>query len=116
MVSGIEWKRMFIALAVAGLCGLFCAYGVTVVDIPGLVVTMPLLLMTFYARLLIGFAVGLSGGIRLVGGELKNAALRGIILGLIMSLGVFFYGGGEIFMAFGAAYGLITDVLATRFG
>ena len=111
----MNWKRLLIALLVAALGGIFCAYGTTMADIPGLVVDTPLLATIFYGRFMIGLLVGLAGGVVLIAGTLKNAALRGAILGAIMSVGLGFYGGMELLVIFGALYGIIADVLATKF-
>ncbi len=116
MDIGINMKRMGIALFVAALCGLFCAYGTANTQVPGLEITMPLLLTIFYARLLIGFVVGLSEQVKLLGKEPHNSIVRGAVMGAIVSIGVSFFGGGAIMTAFGIVYGIITDFLATRFG
>lgn len=110
------WKRLAIALVVGILTGIFCAYGTMNADVPGLLVDFGLLATIFYNRLLIGLVVGLAGGIVLVKGELLNAGLRGAILGALVSVGITFYGGGEILVAFGLVYGLVGDLLATKFG
>ncbi len=116
----MNWKRLIIALAIGALCGLFCAYGTSQLDpeaigIPGFEITFALLAATFYNRLLIGLVIGLAGGIVLVSGKLANAALRGAILGAIVTVAISFYGGAEILIAFGIVYGIIIDVVATKF-
>jgi hypothetical protein len=115
-MEGIKWKRMFIALLVAAFFGVFCAYGTSTIDIEGFEVTLPYFLTVFYARLLIGFFVGFGENVKFVNGEMKNSVVRGAIFGVIATIVISFYGGGEIFMAFGIVYGIITDVLATKFG
>jgi Mg/Co/Ni transporter MgtE len=109
-------KRMAISLFVAALCGVFCAYGTSTVQIPGFQVTMPYLLTIFYSRLLIGLVVGLAENIRLIRIELWNSILRGAVMGAIMSVSISFYGGAQVFIPFGMIYGAITDYLATRLG
>ena len=116
LMEGINWKRMLIALFFAGVFGVFCAMGTATVEIPGFVVTLPYLLTIFYARLLIGLVIGLSEHVRIISGEMKNAALRGGIFGAIVTVVIAFYGGTEIFILSGIIYGIITDALATRFG
>ena len=37
-------------------------------------------------------------------------------MGAIVSVGISFFGGAEIFIAFGIVYGILTDFLATKFG
>jgi len=112
----VKAKRMAISLFVAGLFGVFCAYGTSTVQIPGFQLTMPYLLTIFYSRLLIGLVIGLAGDIRLIRGELWNSIVRGAVLGAIMSVGISFYGGAQAFIPFGMIYGAVADFLATRFG
>ena len=111
----MNWKRLIIALIIGALGGAFCAYGTTMAEIPGLVVDTPLLATIFWGRLMIGLVVGLAGSLVILKGVLANAALRGLILGAIMSVGLGFYGGMEILVIAGAIYGLIADVVATKF-
>ncbi|UCD03175.1 MAG: hypothetical protein JSV63_00885 [Candidatus Aenigmatarchaeota archaeon] len=115
-MEGINWKRMGIALTLAGIFGFFCAWGTSNVEIPGFEMTMPYLLTIFYGRLLVGLVIGLAEHVKLVAGEMKNAAVRGGILGAIVTVVISFYGGAGVFILAGIIYGIITDVLATRFG
>lgn len=113
-MEGLNGKRMVISLALAAFFGFFCAYGTSMVEIPGFTVTMPYLLTIFYARLLIGVLVGFTENLKLVEGRMKNAALRGAKMGIIATIVIAFYGGWEIFIAAGIVYGIITDVVATK--
>jgi hypothetical protein len=74
---------------------------------------MPYLYTIFYARLMIGFVIGLSENVKFLKGNLSNAALRGAIWGAIMSITISFYGGAVVFIGAGIVYGIITDVVAT---
>lgn len=113
-MEGFNGKRMAISLIIAAFFGFFCAYGTSGVEIPGFTITLEYLATIFYARLLIGFAIGLAGGWVLVKSRVKNAALRGGIIGAVVTPVISFYGGWEIFMLFGILYGIITDVVATK--
>jgi hypothetical protein len=108
-------KRLVIALIVSGLFGLFCAYGTSTVEIEGFEITLAYLLTIFYARLLIGFFVGIGEHIQLLKNTYQNAALRGALFGLIASIVIAFYGGGVILVSAGIVYGILTDLIATRF-
>lgn len=108
-------KRLFIAIIVSAIFGFFCAYGTSTVDIEGFEITFPYLLTIFYARLLIGFFVGIGDNINILKNKYQNSAIRGAIFGLIASIVIAFYGGGEVFIAAGIIYGIITDLIATRF-
>jgi len=105
---------MIIALVVASIFGVFCAYGTSMVEIPGFEVTMPYLLTIFYSRVLIGFVVGLAEHQTILKNRLFNAALRGAIIGAILSVVISFYGGAIPFISAGIIYGIITDILATK--
>ncbi len=67
-----------------------------------------------YARLLIGFFVGIGDNVILINKKYQNAALRGALFGLITSIVISFYGGGEFFIISGIIYGIITDLISTR--
>jgi len=108
-------KRLLIALVIAAFFGIFCAYGTSSIEIDGFEITLPYLLTIFYARLLIGFFVGIGDNIEIIKNKYQNAVVRGAIFGIITSIAIAFYGGGEIFIIFGIVYGVITDLIATRF-
>ena len=108
-------KRMVIAVIISAIFGVICVYGTSKVEIPDFEITMPYLLTIFYARLLIGFFVGLADNVNPLQGKYKNSLLRGAIFGLIASIVISFYGGAEFFIVAGIIYGIITDLIATRF-
>lgn len=108
-------KRLIIALFVSALFGIFCAYGTSTVEIEGFEITLAYLLSVFYARLLIGFFVGIGEHVKIVDNTYQNAALRGALFGIIASIVLSFYGGWEFFLGAGIIYGIITDLVATRF-
>ena len=113
-------KRIVIATAIGLLCGLFCAYGVMwQVDEGNLdpeLATAWALAYTVFNRVLIGFVVGVADRINL------HPVLRGAAIGAVVSLmiGIFPLLGGDIMgalmvSAFGVVYGVIADVVATKF-
>jgi hypothetical protein len=108
-------KRFLIAFVLSVLFGLFCAYGTSTVNIEGFDITLEYLLMVFYARLLIGVLVGIGDNVNILKKKYQNAVARGALFGLIASIVISFYGGGEFFIVFGIIYGIITDIIATRF-
>jgi hypothetical protein len=107
---------MVIALVVAAVCGLFCAYGTSTVEIPGFEITVPYLLTIFYSRLLIGLVIGLSEDIKLLRRKLLSSTIRGALMGAIVSIGISFYSGSVIFITAGIVYGMLADLLSTTFG
>lgn len=114
-MEGLNKKRMFASLLLAAFFGLGCAYGTSTVEIEGFTATLPYLATIFYGRLLMGFMIGLAGGVAILEGETLNAVLRGAAIGIISSIAISFYGGGSIFIMAGIVYGIITDVVATKF-
>ena len=108
-------KRIVIAIGIASVFSLFCAYGTSTVDIPGFDVTIPYLLTIFYARVLIGIFIGISEDISPLKSKYKDAVVRGGLFGIIASIVIAFYGGAAMFIGAGIVYGILTDVIATRF-
>lgn len=114
-MEGINGKRMLISLVLGAFFGLGCAYGTSTATIEGFTMTLPYLASIFYARLLMGFMIGLADGVVIIEGAMKNALVRGGVIGAISSVIISFSGGGAIFITAGIAYGIITDIFATRF-
>ena len=74
------------------------------------------LLANWYNRVIMGLVIGLAGGITVIKGKF-NPLLRGLLLGLMVSLALFI--STELrdplgFMA-GIAYGVIIDFLASKY-
>jgi len=108
-------KRTIIAVIMAAIFGAFCAYGTSKVEIPGFEVTMPYLLTVFYARLMIGVFIGIADNVNILKGKYPNAVLRGAIFGALASMVISFYGGAAVFISAGIIYGIIIDLISTRF-
>jgi hypothetical protein len=109
-------KRVLIATVIGALCGVYCAYGTATMDDPNFVATTGILVSIFYNRVLIGFVVGIGDGINI------HPVLRGGLIGagvtMTMSIIPLIDGqpmGGLILLVFGIVYGIIADVVATRF-
>ena len=109
-------KRVLIATAIGFLAGLFCAYGTMNLEDPNFAVTTGLLASIVYNRVLIGFVIGIADNIKL------HPVLRGALIGagitIAMSIIPILDGdvmGGLILIGFGIIYGIIADVVATRF-
>ena len=109
-------KRIAIATAIGLLCGLFCAHGASTLENPNFVVSTGLLASVVYNRVLIGFVVGIGDNIKL------HPVLRGALIGAVitMALSIFtiFDGdamGGLTLIAFGVVYGIIADLVASKF-
>ena len=111
-------KRIAIATVIGLLCGLFCAYGTVMIaeSKPTLVVTTGLLAVVVYNRVLLGLFVGLGDDIPL------HPVLRGALIGVVISLAMALMNMIDVgisdsaaFIGFGIVYGIIADVVATKF-
>ena len=113
-------KRIIIATTIGLLCGLFCVYGTMMMvdkgELDSQLVTMGFLAFIVFNRMLIGFVIGVGDKIKL------NCVLRGALIGAVVSLmmGIFSLLKGDIadtlvVIGFGVVYGIIVDVVATKF-
>ncbi|MDI6730693.1 MAG: hypothetical protein QMD06_04045 [Candidatus Altarchaeum sp.] len=109
-------KRVLIATVIGLLCGLFCAYGTVSMENHSFVITTGILASIVYNRILIGFVVGISDGIKL------HPVIRGAIIGagITMAMSIISIVDGDVIeglvlILFGVVYGIIADVVATKF-
>jgi len=111
-------KRIAIATAIGLLCGLFCAYGTVgfAESKPEFVITTGLLALIVYNRILIGLFIGVGDNIPL------HPVIRGALIGAIISLAMAIMPmidtgltDGLTIIAFGVVYGIIADIVATKF-
>ncbi len=116
MCKGVNKKRVGLSLLLAGIFGVFCAYGTSTIDIPGMTAeTMNAMLLTvFYGRLLIGVLIGFTEQVEFLKNRIHNAVVRGAVMGAVVTPVISLYGGFEIFMAAGVVYGILTDLIATK--
>ena len=83
---GIDIKRMMIALIIGAIFGAFCAYGTSTAPIPAEWRTVEFLIYIWYSRLMLGFIIGYAESIKFIESKYGNAAIRGAILGTIISV------------------------------
>ena len=109
-------KRIAIATVIGLLTGLFCAYGTATMKDPNFVITTGLLASIVYNRVLIGLVIGIGDTIKL------HPVLRGTLIGAVITMAMSIIPiidgdamGGLILIAFGIVYGIIADVVATKF-
>jgi len=103
-------RRMAICLLLGAIFGAFCAY-FSGKSVPSL--TYPILLSIAYNRFTLGLAIGLAGGLRI------PSAIRGALLGAVVSAGIAIPSGmegGLMLLVAGMIYGAIIDLVATRWG
>jgi len=109
-------KRMGMAVLLGAVLGIFCIIGVgaRVDNAPWYLFGM------WYNRILMGILIGFAGGWTLIEGDdntLKNAACRGLILGILVTSAIMFSTTFRDIPSWfaGVAYGVIIDVGATYF-
>ena len=109
-------KRKAIATVIGLLTGLFCAYGTSTMEDPSFVVTTGLLALIVYNRILIGLFIGVGDNIPL------HPVIRGALIGALLSLAMAIMPmidigltDGLTLIGFGVVYGIIADVVATKF-
>jgi hypothetical protein len=109
-VGNINTRRIKISVALGVVAGAICLYG-TMTNIPG-VLTLPILATIFYDRVLLGFVVGIGYGLKI------HPLIRGAIIGAVVSLLIAIPSGitgGALLMGAGVVYGLVIDLVATKF-
>lgn len=101
-------KRLLIALVSGAVLGLFCIVGASVRL--GWQGNQLLILSLWYNRLVMGLVIGLAGELRLTQGS-ANWAVRGLLLGLVVSAAYFLTAGASDWVSFlaGVVYGLIIE-------
>lgn len=118
METRTNYKRLGVSVLLGAVLGIFCIIGVgSRVGIAG---NELYLFGMWYNRVLMGVLIGFAGSWKLIQGEeknLKNAAVRGFILGIIVTSAIFFSTSLKDVPAWfaGVAYGVIIDVVATYF-
>lgn len=117
----VDYRRVAISIATGALLGVLCIVGVGTRLFAGAYLENILYLFgMWYNRVIMGLLIGLAGGIVLIDKEnpksLANAALRGLILGVLVSSAIFFSDAYQDIMSLfaGFGYGIIIDVVATQ--
>lgn len=108
--ENINTKRIKISVALGVVAGAICLYE-TLTSNPG-VLTLPVLATIFYDRVLLGFVVGIAYGLKI------NQLIRGAIIGAAVSMLIAIPSGivgGALLMGSGVVYGIIIDLVATKF-
>jgi hypothetical protein len=111
-------KRIILAIIIGAVLGIFCILGAGG-RVGGWLGNEILLIGLWYNRVIMGAIIGLAGDLQLIkkGRNAKwlNATLRGVILGLLVSLQFYLSTSLLDLLTFiaGIMYGVIIDVLAT---
>ncbi|OUJ18990.1 putative membrane protein [Methanonatronarchaeum thermophilum] len=109
-------KRILTAIALGGLLGVLCILGVGVRI--GYAGNEWFLTGMWYNRVIMGGIIGFAGGWTLIPGAqnwLKNAALRGLLLGIFVTSAIAITTGFKDVPSWfaGVAYGVIIDTVTT---
>ena len=114
---GININRMIIALALGTLFGAFCAWATSTAPIPAEWLTIEFLIYIWYNRLILGFIIAYADDIIFIENKYGNAAIRGAILGTILSVILVIIPGlpAISYLWAGTLYGIIIDLVATKF-
>ena len=115
----VDYKRLGISTLTGAILGVVCILG-AVQRIPGNFGDNLAYLMGIWSmRVILGITIGLAGTITFLKGEKwqiwVNALIRGILLGLIFSVGILLIDPFKDYSTFaaGIAYGPVTDVITT---
>ncbi|KXA97995.1 hypothetical protein AKJ40_05000 [candidate division MSBL1 archaeon SCGC-AAA259M10] len=110
-------KRLVSAILIGAVLGIFCILGVGIrLGFSG---NEWYLFGMWYNRVLMGILIGLAGSWKIVTGKenrTKNAVVRGLILGVIVTSAVLFSTSFKDLPSWGAGivYGVIIDIGATH--
>ena len=113
--TDMENRRLVAGIISGALLGVLCIIGAGIrLGFSGNAV---LLAGMWYNRVVMGAFIGLAGNIRIIKGK-ANVVVRGIILGALIGFAFFLSTGFRDPVGFGVAlvYGLIIDIVATKFG
>ncbi|MBS3795369.1 MAG: hypothetical protein KGY80_10750 [Candidatus Thorarchaeota archaeon] len=118
----IQKKRMGASILAGALLGVLCIIGVGSRLAGGYIANAVFLFGMWYNRVIMGILIGFAGEVNLLGeddqNQFANAAVRGLIFGIIVSFAIFFSSElrdlPSLFAGF--AYGPIIDIIATYLG
>ncbi|MEF8835689.1 MAG: hypothetical protein V5A76_05995 [Candidatus Thermoplasmatota archaeon] len=108
-------KRVGIGVLAGALLGILCIVGVgTRIGFEG---NEMFLFAMWYNRVVMGLLIGLAYDVKIIDSD-KNFIVRGLILGLVVTLAITFTSNFKDWPSFfaGLAYGPIIDWAATRYG
>ncbi|TFF63858.1 MAG: hypothetical protein EU521_00025 [Promethearchaeota archaeon] len=116
----INLKRVGLATLLGAILGIFCIIGAGT-RVGGWFGNEILLIGLWYNRVIMGLLIGFAGDLELIKKEKSpkwvNTLVRGILLGFLVSLQFYL---STVFLDLltflaGIAYGIIIDLLSTRF-
>ncbi len=117
----VSYRRIGIATIVGAVLGVFCIIGVGTRISGGIEGNIVFLIGMWYNRVIMGLLIGFAGEMHIIKRQnernLLNAAVRGLLFGILVSSAIFISTEFRDFPSLlaGFAYGFIIDVVATRF-
>ena len=114
-----NYRRIGIATIAGAILGILCIIGVGARIPGGIESNIIFLIGMWYNRVIMGLLIGFAGDLILVKSDseknLINAAVRGLIFGILVSSAIFLSTEFRDFPALlaGFAYGVIIDIIAT---
>lgn len=106
-------KRITVSVFTGAFLGIFCIIGVgTRIGFNSNIIY---LMGMWYNRVIMGLLVGLAGEIILIENDRNNSILRGAIIGLVVTTGIFLSTSFRDIPSFfaGIVYGIIIDYVST---
>ena len=106
-------KRITVSVFTGAFLGIFCIIGVgTRIGFNSNIIY---LMGMWYNRVIMGLLVGLAGEIIIIENDRNNSILRGAIIGLVVTTGIFLSTSFRDIPAFfaGIVYGIIIDYVST---
>ncbi|MBS3817336.1 MAG: hypothetical protein KGY76_07220 [Candidatus Thermoplasmatota archaeon] len=108
-------RRVKVAVLVGAALGVLCIVGVG--GRIGFEGNELFLFAMWYNRVVMGLLIGLASGLKIIDSD-KNFVVRGLLLGLIVTLAITLTSGFRDWPSFfaGLAYGPVIDWAATKYG
>jgi hypothetical protein len=116
----MNYKRLLYSVILGAISGILCASGAFVLlntepSIPNISIY---LIGAFYNRIIIGFLIGFAEELKIYKEKdnMINSIIRGLLLGLIVSIGFAFFNVyiNLPFFFMGMVFGILIDLIATK--
>jgi hypothetical protein len=108
---GINTKRLIICLILGALAGLFCAFATAA----STRVSFEYMIYIWYNRLILGFIISIAEKIKIISNKHGNSIIRGLILGIIISIILIIIPGlaAISYLFAGIIFGALIDLIST---
>ena len=111
----MEKRRIILSVLTGAVLGIFCIVGVgTRIGFSG---NEMFLFAMWYNRVVMGLLIGFASSLKLIRSD-KNYIVRGLVLGLLVTLAITFTSEFRDWPSFfaGIVYGVIIDFVGTKWG